>query len=271
MIMKNKLAMLATVSVRAFNNGAGWKLDADGKVELKDGNPVYVDASGREMTVQGDTISRLNGEAKAHREAKEAAEAKLKSFEGLDPNKAREAIELASKIDQKTLIDAGKVDEVKQQITQQFTQQMAEKDAAYKALQTNFDNERISNLFSGSEFVRDRIAVPRDMFEATFGRNFKIEDGKIAAYDKAGNRLMSKSKFGEPADINEAFELLVEAHPQKDVILKADSKSGTGNAGAGGGSGKGRILKRAEFDQLPEMQKAQAAAQMGKGELSIVD
>ncbi len=57
------------------------KLDENGYVVVQDGKPVYVHDDGKEVafdapqTVQ--KISTLNGEAKQHREAKEAAEAKL--------------------------------------------------------------------------------------------------------------------------------------------------------------------------------------------------
>lgn len=266
-----KFALLASVAVRAFNNGPGWKLDADGKLELKDGNPIYVDASGRELTVKGDTISQLNGEAKTHREAKEAAEGKLKAFEGLDPTKAREAIEKLAQIDQGQLIAAGKVDEVRNQITSQFTTQLTERDNANKALQAQIDGMHISSAFTGSEFIRDRVAVPRDMFEATFRNNFKMVDGKLTAYDKSGNPIYSKQNMGQLADAEEAIQQLVDQHPNKDIILKANSGNGTGNGGGGGGNGRVRTMKRSDFEALPAHQQASHAAAMGKGELSIVD
>ncbi|AHJ10686.1 hypothetical protein P106B_03 [Rhizobium phage vB_RglS_P106B] len=261
---------LAILLATAFNN-AGWKLDADGKIEMKDGNPVYVDSSGRELTVDQGTITRLNGEAKTHREAKEAAEAKLAAFKDIDPVKAKDAMEKLSQIDQSKLIDNGKLEEVKQQITQQFTTQLTEKDNALKSLQSQYDNAQISNIFANSEFIRERIAVPRDMFEATFKNNFIIEDGKIVVKDKAGNRIMSKTKIGEYADPSEALELLVESHPQKDVILKASDSNGTGSNGNGGNRGRGTTIKRAEWEKYNPAQQAEAAGKMRSGELQIVD
>lgn len=271
MKMNTKLALLCAVSLRAFNNGPGWKLDADGKLELKDGNPIYIDASGRELTVKGDTISQLNGEAKTHREAKEAAEAKLQAFKDVDPVKAREAIEKLAQIDQGQLIAAGKVDEVKHQITQQFTTQLNEKESSLKNLQAQIDGMHISSAFSGSEFIRENIAVPRDMFEATFRNNFKMVDGKLTAYDKAGNPIYSKQNMGQLADPDEAIAELVSQHPNKDQILKANTGNGTGNNGNGGGNGRVRTMRRAEFEAAPGHQQAQYAAAMGKGEMTIVD
>ncbi len=75
-----KALMISTalLLVTAYDNKTAWKLDADGKLELKDGNPVFVDSAGKELVIDQNTISRLNGEARGHREGKEAAEAKLK-------------------------------------------------------------------------------------------------------------------------------------------------------------------------------------------------
>ena len=267
--MKKLLTILLTAT--AFDNKAGWKLDENGKIEVKDGNPIWIEADGTERTLGAEAINNANADAKRARERYEKAEASLKAFEGIDPAKAKEAIETLGKIDQKTLIDAGKVDEVKAQITQQFTQQIAEKDKAYNDLQSRYDNAQISNFFASSDFLRDRIAVPADMFEATFRQNVKVEEGKLKFFDRAGNPLMSKAKIGEYARADEALELLVDAHPQKEVILKADTGNGSGSGGGGGNRGGGRTIKRSEFEQMPASRQAEIAAQMGKGEIKVVD
>ncbi len=100
------LTALAAIAARpiAFDNKNGWKVDADGNLEKDDkGNPIYIANDGKEQSVLGDTISRLNGEAKSHREAKEAAEAKLVKYKDIDPVKAAEAMETLKKIGQKML------------------------------------------------------------------------------------------------------------------------------------------------------------------------
>ena len=80
-LMKTMLATTALISAPvAFENKNGWKVDDDGKLVVDDkGNPIYIGSDGKEQSVLGDTISRLNGEAKSHREAKEAA-VRLKKF-----------------------------------------------------------------------------------------------------------------------------------------------------------------------------------------------
>ena len=248
-----------------------WKLDENNNIVLKDGDPIYVDSNGAEKTVGVDTIARLNKEAKEHREAKEEAQAKLKLYEGIDPEKARVALETVSKLDANKLIDTGEVDKLKAQITQQFQSQITEKDNAFNELKSKYENMIVDSAFSNSDFIRNNVAVPVDMFEAKFRNNFKVENGEVVAYGYDGSRLMSVERMGEPATVEEAMRILAESHPQKDVILKAKIPSGSG-AGTGGGSlGGGRYMKRSDFEKLSPLQQAEYSKKMAKGELQLTD
>lgn len=248
-----------------------WKLDENNNIVLKDGDPIYVDANGVEKTVGVDTIARLNKEAKDHREAKEEAQAKLKLYEGIDPEKARAALETVAKLEEKKLIDTGEVDKLKSQITQQFQTQLTEKDTAYTELKKKFDNMLIDGVFANSDFIRNNVAVPVDMFEAKFRNNFKIENNEVVAYGYDGSRLMSKTRAGEYATTEEAMQILAESHPNKDVILKANPGNGSGAGTGGAGNGGGRYMKRSDFEKLSPVQKAEYAIKMGKGEIQLTD
>lgn len=258
----------------AFNSG-GWKKDAEGKLVLDaEGNPIFINAGGVEQSVKGDTISGLQQEAKGHRIAKETAEGELAKFKTpdgkmLDPVIAIKAVDTVSKIDAKQLMDAGKVDELTNNIKAGFTAQLTEKDAALAKATETINAMKIDGVFKGSEFITNSVAMPRDFFEAAMRSHFKVEDdGKVAAYDRAGNRLMSKNAAGEYADTDEALELLVGMHPQKDTILKPVGSGGSGNQGDGGNRGGGRTMKRADFLALPANEQSAIAT---KGETQIVD
>jgi len=157
--MKKKYLNLLNSVVAYDNSGVHWKTDDAGNVILNNGNPVYVDSAGQERSIEPDTIGKLNNEAKDFRIKKEEAEKRLKVFEGLDPELARKAIETVDKIDAKSLIDAGKVDEVKTQISNQFTQQLQEKDKALSEKDSIINNMKIDGIFANSEFVRDNVNV----------------------------------------------------------------------------------------------------------------
>lgn len=268
-VLMNSVAMFP----RAFENKPGWKMDGDKLALDASGNPIYINANGDEASVKGDTIATLNAEAKQHRTAKEKAEGDLAKYRDasgklIDPTEAVKAIETISKIDAKTLIDAGEVDKVKETIKHEFTGQITELTNGIAERDNRINGMMIDGVFKGSEFIADRVAMPRDFFEAAMRSNFKVEDGKVVAYDRSGNRLMSKKSVGDYADANEALELLVDMHPQKDTILKPNGGSGSGNGGGGGSRGGGRTMRRADFEALSPGEQAQIAT---KGETAIVD
>ena len=118
------------------------KLDANGNVVVSDGKPVFIADDGKEIAfdVVGTqaTISRLNGEAKSHRERAEAAEKSLKSFEGIaDPVAAIKALDTVSNLDAKKLIDAGEVEKVKGEITKAFEAKLTEATTKAQTLEPN--------------------------------------------------------------------------------------------------------------------------------------
>ena len=253
------------------------KLDDAGHVVVQDGRPVYVHADGKEIPFDAEgtvaTISRLNGEAKAHREAKEGALASLKTFEGIDPEKARQALETVANLDAKKLIDAGEVERVKAEATKAFDEKLKGIEEKYKpvirerdSLRDALHGEKVGNAFARSKFIADKLAIPADLVQAAFGQAFKVEGDGIIATDRNGNKLMSRAKPGEIAGFEEALEILVDAYPGKDSILKGSGASG-GGANGGGGSGGGKTKTRAAFNALPPAEQMSFV----KGGGSVVD
>lgn len=207
------------------------KLDDAGHVVVSEGKPVYVHDDGKEVAFDAPAtvakIGQLNGEAKGHRERAEAAEAKLKPYEGItDPAAALKALTTVKNLDDKQLVAAGEVEKVKEEAIKAVEAKYAPILAERDTLKTELYGEKIGGSFSRSKFIADKIAIPADMVQARFGQNFEIKDGKVVAKDFHGNPIFSRSKPGEVADFEEAIETLVDQYPQKDHILK-----GTGNQG----------------------------------------
>lgn len=233
------------------------KLDENGHVVVADGKPVYVHDDGREIPFDAPgtvaTISRINGEAKSHRVAKEAAEEALKVFEGLDAAAARKALETVSNLDAKKLVDAGAVEQIRAEtakayeekitaLQKQFEPVLAERDA----LNSKLIDRTITGAFDGSKYISDKLAVPSPMVKATFGNSFKVEGDALVGYDGQGNKLFSRERPGEIASFDEALSLLVESSPFRDSIMKGSGASGSGARGSGGGNG-GKSMSRTQF------------------------
>lgn len=256
------------------------KLDENGHVVVADGKPVYVHDDGKEIPFDAPgtvaTITRLNGEAKGHREAKERAEVALKAFEGIeDPAAALRAIETLKNIDEGQLVAAGKVEEIKAAAqraaderiaaaTKEGERKLKELQGANQKLEGKLYDEMIGGAFGRSKFIADNIAVPADMLQHTFGRAFKIEDDSIVAYDHTGNKLYSRAKPGEIAGFDEALELLVEQYPYKDSILKGSGASGGGAGGGGGSGGSAKQVNRATFEAMSPAKRMEFSKAGGK-------
>ncbi|WGY37387.1 DUF6651 domain-containing protein [Pseudomonas aeruginosa] len=209
------------------------KLDENGNAVLQEGRPVYVHEDGKEVAFDAPatvaTIARLNAEAKTHREGKEAAEKLLKGFEGIeDAAAAKKALEIVANLDAKKLVDAGEIEKVKGEISKAFQTQLDEANTKAQTFEQQLYAEKIGGSFARSQFIAEKMAVPADMVQATFGSNFKIEEGKVVAYDAQGQKIFSRSRPGELADFNEALETLVSQYPHRDHILKGTGAQGTG-------------------------------------------
>ena len=215
------------------------KLDENGNAVLQDGKPVYVHEDGKEVAFDAPgtvaTITRLNSEAKGHRERAENAEKAVKAFEGIDdPAAAKKALATVANLDAKTLVDAGEIETVKTEISKAFQLQLDEVTGKAKTLEQQLYAEKIGGSFSRSKFIADKLAVPADMVQATFGQNLKVEDGKVVAYDAQGQKIFSRARPGELADFDEAIETLVSQYPHRDHILKSSGANGGGAQNGGG-------------------------------------
>jgi hypothetical protein len=234
-------------------------LDADKK------HPIYINADGAEAPFDADTtvstISRLNGEAKAHRIAKEAAEAALKPFKDAgieDAGAAAEAIKLAKNIKDGDLVTAGKVQEIKDAATRTAQEQVANatRAAEEKQRQLSDQNEKltqdlnnhiIGGSFASSKFIADKLAIPADIAQKVFGDRFKVDGGKLVPMGPDGNPIFSATRHGEHADFEEALQMMVGQYANKDMILKGSGASGGGAQGGSGGAAGKKEMGRAQF------------------------
>lgn len=223
------------------------KLDENGNVVVENGMPVYVHDDGKEVPFDAAgamaKIKELNAESKGHREAKEKAETTLKAFEGLDPAKAREAVELAKNLKDGDLLTADKVAELKRNIEKSFTDSHTAKERAFQEKIEALNGELlrrdqaihrllIKGAFDTSTFLKEKTTLLPEFAFNTFGKFFTVEtvDGELRAVAmKDGQPILSRTNPGQYASAEEAIEALVDMHPQKEMILRAKDPKGGGS------------------------------------------
>jgi hypothetical protein len=258
-----------------------FKFNADGSIAFVESNgaklPVFVHADGKESPFDADstlgTISRLNGEAKTHRERAEKAELTLKGYEGIaDPAAALKALGIVKNLDDKKLVDAGQVEQMRAEAIRAVEEKYQPLVKRADLLEQQLVGEKIGGAFLRSKFIADKVAIPADMVQAAFGSRFKLEDGQVVAYGTDGNKVYSRSSPGNPAGFEEALEMLVEQYPHRASILKGSNSSGSGTQGSSGTSGGGKkTMTRTQFDALSPMDKAATAKEASAGKVVISD
>lgn len=251
------------------------KLDANGNVVLSDGKPVYITDDGKEFVADvPDMHSKLiaaGNEARTYRTERDAATAALKPFEGIDAKAARDALATVKDIKDGQLIAAGKVEEVRQEIKTAFEGRISTLETENTGLKGKLNTTRLTNAFANAAFVKDKLLLPVDIVQATFGNRFEFDaNDRIVAKDN-GNIVYSKKKPGEPADFEEALEILVDSYPHKATILKGANQQGSGNQGQGGNQGGKKSMTRTEFEKLPPSQAAAFSKEMGAGTAVLTD
>lgn len=238
------------------------KLDEAGHVVLSDGKPLYVKDDGTEIAFDAkqafDKIGQLTGEATGYRKERDTAKEALAKFGDLDPAKAQEALRTVANLDDKKLVDAGEVERVKAEVAKSFEPLKAENDG----LKGKINSLLVDNAFSGSQFIKDKLAVPADFAKAYFSQHFAVEDGKLTPKDGSGNVIYSPSKPGEIADFDEALSIMVSAHPAKDSILKGTNANGSGAEGNKGQS-TGKSVTRTQFDGMSQPERTTFAKEGG--------
>lgn len=238
-----------------------WKTDEESESLAvgEDGNPIWIyedgENSGREVAADFNRMSKKLGDVTAEsvgrknkiRELEEKFKS-LNEIENIDDwfNTANEALQTVANYNDKELIAAGEAEKIKQGVIDSYEQKLATlkdtSDTAVTNLQQKLtDNDTkihdliIRSAFDRSEYLRDQTVLLPDMAYKYFGDRFGVdetESGLVGfAKDKESNKIMSLMNPGEFAAPDEAIELLVLEHPQRDRIIKKEaSGSGTTNS-----------------------------------------
>lgn len=233
------------------------KLDENGNVVLQDGKVVYLDDNEKDVVLDVDGLYKkiqvVNGESATRKQKIRDFETKFKPFEGIEDldawmGDAKKALETVQNLEDKKLVDADKIDDLKRQIKEAYDDKMKEQEVVrlkeadeFKGVISDKDDV-IYNLLVSSQFSRSpffsgeepKTVLLPDIAESYFGKHFKVEEGETGELIVAGyigeDRIPSRNNPGEPANFEESIAEIIDKYPMKDRILRAGS-SGTGSHG----------------------------------------
>jgi hypothetical protein len=259
-----------------------WNLDESGMIAVQDGNPVWTyedgDKAGTSAPVDfGKTMSsiaKITQESVSRKDKLREYDERYSPLAGIDNiadfvTQGRAAMETVANYDDKKILDAGEVQKIKDQANQVWQSKIDNLQTSHMNVLTERENmiaqksEQINKLiikggFDRSTFLNEKTLLPSDVAYSFLGNSFIVEevDGEIRGYglDAAGNKLMSGKNPAEYADVEEAIEILVMSHPQKDRILRMDAN----------GSGATETKNGSQSDLLAQYKKAKEGGEHQK-------
>lgn len=164
---------------------------------------------------------------------------KLKSFEGIDLEKARVMLAEQEEAEQKRLIAAGDFDRLTKQMGERHTaekttlvQQLEERNALTSTLQRQIADLTVGSSFASSKFVGEDLTLTPSKARVIYGSHFEFKDGKVVGYDKpagASDRTVLVDATGTVLGFEEAMRKIVDADPDKDQLIRSKMKAGAGS------------------------------------------
>lgn len=178
--------------------------------------------------------------AKSERTAREALEAKLKEFEGIDPVAVREILSKQQKAQEEELEKRGQWDALKQNMIKAHSEDKAKLEAqiqelqgALKSRESTIDELTIGTQFSNSKFLKEETTLASAAkARALYGNHFELVDGVLTAFDKpkgAANRAPLVDASGNALEFDSAMRKIIESDPDKDALLRTTAKPGAGS------------------------------------------
>lgn len=201
--------------------------------------------------------------------ALEAANAKLKEFDGIDPIKVKELIQAQQAAEAKKLAEAGEWDKLRAQMAEAHTKEVEavrSESAAYvkeiESLRAQIAELTVGSSFSGSEFIKGEVIIPPSKVRALYGTHFEVVEGKIVPYDKPAGvegRTMLVDGRGDPLSFDEALRKIIGADPDAASMIRAKISQGAGSK---------QSPRTKVADPLSERPRGASAISAGLGGLS---
>lgn len=178
--------------------------------------------------------------AKSEKAAREALEAKLKEFDGIDPVAIRELLAKQQKAQEEELEKKGQWDVLKQNMAKQHKEereklegQIVELQGLVKQRESTIDELTIGSQFSNSKFLKEETTLASaTKARALYGQHFELVDGVLTAFDKpkgAKDRAPLVDASGNALEFDVAMRKIIESDPDKDALLRTAAKPGAGS------------------------------------------
>ena len=202
---------------------------------------------------------RKSGEEKA------ALEAKLKLFEGIDPEAVKKLLLDQSTSETKALEAKGDWERLKGRMAEEHAREVGTVKQQLQALQdelgkaaSTINDLSIGSKFSQSKFIADEMTLTSGKARVIYGEHFDLVDGEVVGYDKprgVASRTAIVDQYGNAVAFEVAMRKIVESDPEKDHMIKSKMKPG---AGSGSTKPSGQQVTKSQTDGVSSIGKIAA-------------
>lgn len=196
----------------------------------------------------------------------------VETYKGIDPAKAKEALDQLQQLHDKKLLDEGKIEELFAQRTEKMkaehSEQVKLKDAKIAELTGEIGKVgEEKNKFILFTQLQRALENPElgfqpgvaDLVKEQVFREFQYRDEKVVRVDKEG-----KLVYGKNGDAVGLGEFLSEVAKERPYLVKPSSGGGARNNGGNNQNGNAKQVNRATFDGFNAAGKMDFVNQGGK-------
>jgi hypothetical protein len=163
-------------------------------------------------------------------------QARLKLFEGIDPDAVKKLLGEQKDAETKSLEAKGDYDRLRQRMgeehlkeTQTLKDQIASLSGELGKTKGTVNELSIGTQFGQSKFISGELTLTPSKARLIYADHFDLEDGKVVGYDKprgSANRTALVDQYGNSVGFDDAMRKIIDADPEKDDLLKSKAKSG---------------------------------------------
>lgn len=186
-------------------------------------------------------VMEKKNKLKEKEDALEAANERLKAFEGIDPAVARKLLAEQAAAEAAQLEAKGEFERVKQMMIEAHKAEkealsaaVAEREEKLTKAERTIADLTVGAAFSQSNFISEDLVLTPAKARQIYGSHCEVENGRVVVYDKPigeSNRTKLVNGSGDALSFEEGLKKLVEMDPDRESLLRSKLAPGAGDTG----------------------------------------
>ena len=185
-------------------------------------------------------VMQRKAKAKELEDEMKALKDQLNAYSGINLEEVKSLIEEKKANEMKSLEEKGQWEALKNQMKEEnmkLLKEQMDKASQLQSIVTQqqelIDKLTLGSSFNSSGFILNELNLSPEKAKIIYGNHFEIENGVVVAYDKprgSANRVQLIDADGEALGFDEAIKKIIDADPDKNILLKQKTKIGSASS-----------------------------------------